>query len=167
MTGVQTCALPICSGFRSNSELGRLGVAFDHMAAALEERNLERDREAAERHRLMEQIDHERASLAGIVTSMSQGVVMVGPAETVSYASVRAGALLGIKSEALVGLHVDEALALIREANLVDRAAVPTWREIRVGISDYPSIEISYKTTPPRDLRLDFFPVTEIGRAHV
>jgi signal transduction histidine kinase len=144
-------------------ELGQLGRAFDDMAASLEARSAERLRAESERGQLLEEIERERATLSGILASMSQGVIMVEPNSKVSYCSARAGGLLGIHPELVVGRSVDGVLAHARTTWDLDESVLPDWERLRMMVPHSPTFELSIPGPPPRDLSFDVFAVAEQG----
>jgi signal transduction histidine kinase/HAMP domain-containing protein len=145
------------------SELGQLGRAFDDMATSLELRSAERRRAADERAQLLEEIERERATLAGILASMSQGVIMVEPNSKVSYCSIRAGDLLGVHSDLVVGRSVDGLIAQARATWGIDEDVLPDWERLQATVPGSPAFELRLSGSPPRDLSFDVFAVAEAG----
>ncbi|GEM_PF-4490844 len=145
------------SGLHDSGELGQLGRAFDDMASALQQRSAERQRAEQERSQLLEAIDRERATLASILASMSQGVIVVEPNEHIGYCSTRAGALLGLRPESIIGRPVDEVLAEVRRTWRLTDEALPDWPRLRTTQPAGAAFELNLPGPPPRDLSIDVF----------
>jgi PAS domain S-box-containing protein len=119
-------------------------LAWEH--AVLYERSDERLREVArENERLYQQATAEKQTLAAIMHSMSDGLILTGVDGVVLYANRGAGAMSGLPTAALAGGHIDrvhEALRVrARDAagydRLLDRARrgeITTWLlEVEAG----------------------------------
>jgi signal transduction histidine kinase len=141
------------------SELGELGRAFDDMAGSLQRRNAEGQRAEAERSELLDEIDQERATLAGILGSMNQGAIMIQADGRVRYCSARAAALLGREPANVVGVHANELIANVRAWAGLDAAVLPDLEDLRAMLPGSPTFELSVPGTPPHDLSIDLFTV--------
>src|SRR5579883_549692 len=142
---------------------GQLGRAFDEMASSLQQRSADRRRAEAERNQLIEELEREKATLAGMLTSMSQGVIMVEGDGRVSYCSARASSLLDVEPKAVVGSHVDDLLNGLRATAKLGSDALPDWQHIRLMLAGSPSFELSMPGIPPRDLTFDVYLVPMEG----
>jgi signal transduction histidine kinase len=121
------------------------------MATSLQARN-------EERSRLMEQVESERATFGSIVTSMTQGVIMVDHEDRVRYFSGLAGRLLHLDPTAWIDRPVDEALRVVAARADGAGAVIPAWEALRSRIGDYPTFDIAAGASS-QDLRLDCFPI--------
>ncbi|HEY7060479.1 MAG TPA: GAF domain-containing protein [Chloroflexota bacterium] len=125
----------------------------------------EQKRAEEERERLAAQIEQERAMLAAVMHSMSDGLIVLDAAGRIRYHNERALALVGVGPEPLVGQTAAEAFSRHRQI-FVDPAAA--WASLQQGLAhlaDLPTHEVSVLGPPRRDLQVQLFPVANVGGA--
>ena len=126
----------------------------------------------AERVRALEQLNRavqqERATLAALMESMRDGLVVADAAGAIRYCNARAGALLGSTAaggesvEAYVGGALRDALH--RASATPTPLAAPTGYTAPTAWPPRDAVdEVTLPGPPRRDLRLEWFPVGESG----
>ncbi len=116
-----------------------------------------------ERARLAAEIERERATLAAIMTSMSDGLVVLDAAGRVHYCNQQAAALLGVAPQEVVGLHAAEAFARYRHLFADPDTAWAAWQRSAACVTTHPTHEVRVAGPPPRDLLVQLFPVARVG----
>ncbi len=105
-----------------------------------------------------QQIEEERATLAAVMASMNDGLLVFGPSREVRYFNTRAGQLLGMDSDDL--LDGDANLALASAGRTEDSDAIrQAWQQVEEDPASLPSCELRIEGIQPRDLVLQFFAV--------
>jgi signal transduction histidine kinase len=103
--------------------------------------------------------------LAAVVSSMSDGLLVVDGAGSIRFCNERASTLLGLRPDVLLGLTAEEAIA---RHNRIFVDPAEAWAALRGGLArlaDLPTHEVSIVGPPRRDLRVQFFPVASVGGA--
>jgi PAS domain S-box-containing protein len=117
----------------------------------------ERKRFEAEQARLRDAVDRERATLAAVMASMSDGLIVTDTSGVIVYCNARVGDLLGVDTTALIGQSANDVLqppvpsedvpAEEAEAGSPEGASLPTY-------------EIAVVTPERRDVQVQLFAVT-------
>jgi PAS domain S-box-containing protein len=123
----------------------------------------DRKRAEEERERLAAEIEQERAMLAAVMTSMSDGLLVLDAAGRIRYHNARAMALVGAGPEPVLGLTADEAFNQHRQIFVDPEAAWAAVQHALAHLHDRPSHEVSVVGPPRRDLRVQFFPVASVA----
>ena len=155
----------------SGGEVGQLGRAFDEMAASrqgAEERiaslnaSLQRRIDARTRALTlaMETAQREHSTVASVLASMSDGVILMDAESRIRYCNARASELLGIDSVLAVGKTAEEVFDLIDHTFLDPASALASWSSSLNHAEKYPSFEVAIAGPPRRDIRVDLFPVS-------
>jgi PAS domain S-box-containing protein len=110
--------------------------------------------------RLLAEIESERATLAAIMASMSDGLLLIDASHRIRYANARLRELAGTDPDTLIGLHVDEAFAAVRERLADPAAAWSAWTQALTSGRERSSFEVSLLTPRRRDLFVECFQVT-------
>lgn len=141
-------------------EIGQLARSFDDMAESLQERS-------QERARLLSGIEEERATLAGVMAGMSQGVLVLDSERAVRYCNARAGNLLGLE---LVTLRDASIHAIIRQLSLSDSERVALQGQLEYTLDELGAaapVALEMPGPPCRSLLLEVFPLARTdGAAH-
>ncbi|MBI3967312.1 MAG: HAMP domain-containing protein [Chloroflexi bacterium] len=148
-----------------HSELNELARAFDDLAGSLQEQHLDRLRYDEERTRLLEAIERERNTLAGIMASMSQGLMLADPSGNGRYCNYRAASLMGLHPDSVLNAPVEDCFDRLREYAVDADNVLPAWRRALDLLSERPSFELGLAGPPRRDLLFDLFPVAESREA--
>ena len=123
----------------------------------------ERKRAEQEYARLAAEVERERATLATIMASMNDGLMVLDAMGQIRYYNDQALVLLGMPPQELLGQSVEEAFTLNREVFADPEAA---WAALEQGVArvaERPSYEVSLVGPPPRDLLTQLFPVAHIA----
>ncbi|HLH21158.1 MAG TPA: PAS domain-containing protein [Chloroflexota bacterium] len=120
-------------------------------------------RAEAERTRLAAEVELERATLAAIMSSMSDGLVVLDATGQIRYHNERARALIGAPAGSLLGQSVEAAFASVRQLFADPRAAWAAWEQGAARLAEQPTFEL--KTVGPlaREITLQFFPVADLS----
>ncbi len=160
---------------RTGNELELLAHEFNAMAARLEESHSSLQRQVAERTAHLEQalaalkeneerLQVERATLLSIMTSMTDGLVVLEPGGRIRYCNAQAAQLFHLESEDLVGQSIDE---------LIDRLAIridgqpangDLLRAALARVETRPCFEITLDSPlehVQRQLEIQLFPIAE------
>jgi PAS domain S-box-containing protein len=113
----------------------------------------------AERAQLLAAIEQERTTLTAVMASMSDGLVVIDAAHRIRYANARAGELMGLAAPLLLGASVEAAFEAIRPVFRDPAAAWAVWEQGATRIQEQPRFEVQVVGPPPRDVRIQFFPV--------
>jgi signal transduction histidine kinase len=137
----------------SSDELGQLGRAFNEMAADL--RDTIRHNQA-----LLAQVQNERATLARVMDSMSDGLIGLDGAQRIRFCNGRASELLRVDLGALLGRPLADGLAESRQFAVDPEGADAAYRRLLAEADQRPTAEVSMVGPPRVDLLLESFPVT-------
>jgi signal transduction histidine kinase/CheY-like chemotaxis protein len=141
-------------GSRRHDEIGDLGRAFDHMADQLQHT-------LGERTRLADAVERERATLAAVLASMTDGLLVFDRTGRVVYSNDPCGRLLGIDPQKLLGKDSEEWLGAL-DPWLQDPEATRTaWNDARSRPEEHPTFVLELSGPPRRDLRAQCFPVPD------
>ena len=149
------------------SEVAHLASVFGDMRERLATRTAERERAEQERLRLLLEIDRERTTLAGIMASMSDGLVVVNAAREIRYCNAQAAELLGVDARALLGRPAEAAFGVLRRS--LGRspdgsgATWPAWQQALDTFETRPRLELALDGPPRRDVSVQLFPVSVAG----
>jgi signal transduction histidine kinase len=164
---------------RGPAELAELAHTFDTMADALQARQCDVDRAAAQvlmlnatlEQRVEERTqqvvaakelaERERATFAGVMASMSDGLILIDGTQRIRYCNARAGELMGLDVSELLGQTPQAALDLLGPRFVNPPAAHAAWYSALAQLDNRPSYELCLAGAPPRDLLLLLFPVAD------
>ncbi|MBI4491539.1 MAG: PAS domain S-box protein [Chloroflexi bacterium] len=121
----------------------------------------ERKRTEAERARLLEAVEGERAALAAVMASMSDGLAILDAGRQVRYCNARAAVLLGTGPQTLVGKSSEDAFALIRQTLADPEAGWAAWEQALARLDERPRFELELVGPPRRDILVQVFPVID------
>jgi PAS domain S-box-containing protein len=127
----------------------------------LQEYIAERKRAEEERVRLTLAIEQERATLAAVMASMSDGLLVLNAAHQVHYCNARVSEFLGINPALAVGQPIEKLVTETGQSMMGPEAAGSRWEQLLSHPHDLPSIEITTNGPPRRDLLVSAFPVTD------
>src|ERR671914_945956 len=127
----------------------------------LEEYIAERKRTEDERARLMMTIEQERATLAAVMASMSDGLLVLDAAHRVHYCNARVAEFLGINPTLAIGQPIEQIITETRQSMLDPGAANSRWENLLMDPHQLPSIEVTTNGPPQRSLLVSAFPVTD------
>jgi signal transduction histidine kinase len=120
----------------------------------------ERKRAEADRHRLAALVEHERATLASVLASMTDGLIQLGEDRRIVFCNARAAAMLGTNADTLTGRTASEVFALLR-SSLKDPQAV--LESVNADITDRPTYEAVFEGPPERHLLVQRFSIGGSG----
>jgi PAS domain S-box-containing protein len=123
----------------------------------------ESKRAEEERARLAAEIERERVTLATIMASLSDGLVVVDANGRIQYHNEQFLTLLGLPSQSLLGLTPEEAFAQIRGSLVEPMGVWAAWERARRRPETQPSFEVSVAGPPQRDLMVQLFPVADVA----
>jgi PAS domain S-box-containing protein len=112
-----------------------------------------------ERKQLLEQLEKDRSTLAGIVNNMSDGLLLLGHDRHITYCNQRAGELLSIDHTSVVGKPDVEAFAEV--AHLYERAPaiLASWEKSLARVDERPCLDLRVAGEPQPDIQMRLFPV--------
>jgi signal transduction histidine kinase len=145
------------------TEVGQLTTAVGEMRDRLAARTAERERAEEERDRLMAAIERERAMLARIMASMSDGLVVIDSAQVIRYCNARAGALVGVDSRLLLGRPTAEAFDTVRRSFVEPGAVSAAAGAAVAALAERPTFEVGIVGPPQRDVSVQLFPVADVA----
>ncbi|MBI3965109.1 MAG: PAS domain S-box protein [Chloroflexi bacterium] len=149
-----------------HEEAGAACTGFQGIARDIRERR----RAEAEQRRLLEQIEHERATLAAVTAGMSDGLALIDSSGALVYSNERAHTLLGLDPAALVAFlqAAEPARWATIERQLVDsQAARADWQRARHATETAVQFELGLVGPPRRDVLVDLFPVRDEGDGRI
>jgi PAS domain S-box-containing protein len=120
----------------------------------------DRKRTEEDHMRLAAEVEHERTTLASVLASMTDGLIIVDQDRRISFCNATAAALLGTTLEIVVGNTVADLFALQRSL-LVDPDGV--WEGVKSELPQRSSYEIVFKGPPQRHVLLQRFAIGETG----
>jgi PAS domain S-box-containing protein len=127
----------------------------------LQEYIAERKRIEGERARLTVAIEQERATLAAVMASMSDGLLVLDAAHQVHYCNARVGEFLGINPTLAIGQPIEQVITETKQSMLDPEAANSRWENLLTDPHQLPSIEVTTNGPPQRNLLVSAFPVTD------
>jgi signal transduction histidine kinase/CheY-like chemotaxis protein len=119
----------------------------------------DRERAEADRDRLSLALGRERATLASVIASMSEGLAILDADQIVRYANRPAGLVLGLGAGASLGFHVEQLIAQLASRLESPDEALGDWRRISASPEARGAFEVRLKSPVPRDVRIQIFPV--------
>lgn len=114
---------------------------------------------AEERERLAEAVDRERSTLATVMTSMSDGLLLVDADSRVRYCNRRAGELLGIDPSAAAGRPAEEIHAQISRDMADPSRLSDAWQHATANLHEHPTFDVTLAGPTARDLAVELFEV--------
>ncbi len=139
--------------------LACLGVLWLRMRAADSAAADEHLRAEADRDRLSLALGRERATLASVIASMSEGVAILDADRIVRYANRPAADVLGIDSGSTLGSHVEQVFGRLAAHLDSPEEALADWRRISADPEARGMFEVRLLNPSPRDIRIQVFPV--------
>jgi signal transduction histidine kinase len=121
----------------------------------------ERQRIEGERARLTVAIEQERATLAAVMASMSDGLLVLDAAHQVHYCNTRVGEFLGINPTLAIGQPIEQIITETKQPMLDPEAANSRWENLLTDPHQLPSIEVTINGPLRRNLLVSAFPVTD------
>jgi PAS domain S-box-containing protein len=121
----------------------------------------ERQRTEGERACLMATIEQERATLAAVMASMSDGLLVLDAAHRVHYCNTRVAEFLGINPSLAIGQPIEQIITETRQSMMDPEAANSRWENLLMDPHQFPSIEVTINGSSRRNLLVSAFPVTD------
>jgi signal transduction histidine kinase/ActR/RegA family two-component response regulator len=125
----------------------------DHRAAH------ERLRAEADRDRLSLALGRERATLASVIASMSEGLAILDADQIVRYANRPAATVLGVEPGSSMGIHVEQVIAELAGRLASPDEVLADWRRVSADPEARGALEVRFSGPAPRDLLVQIFPV--------
>lgn len=139
--------------------LGCLGALWLRIRAVDSHAADERQRAEADRDRLSVALGRERATLASIIASMSEGLAILDADRIVRYANRPAADLLGIAPGSTMGTHVEQVIGQLSARLAEPEQALEAWRRVDADPEAREMFEVRLLEPGPRDVRIQVFPV--------
>ncbi len=136
-----------------------LGMLWLRMRAADTAATDERLQAEADRDRLTVELGRERAALASVIASMSEGVAILDADRIVRFANRPAAELLGIEPGSTFGTHVEKVIGQLAERLDAPEDALVSWRRASADPEAREMFEVRLLHPGPRDIRVQVFPV--------
>jgi PAS domain S-box-containing protein len=127
----------------------------------LQEYIAERKHAEKERARLTATIEQERATLAAVMASMSDGLLVLDAAHWVHYCNARVGEFLEINPTLIIGQPIEKVIAETKQSIMNPEAANSRWENLLTDPHQLPSIEVTTNGSSQRNLLVSAFPVTD------
>jgi signal transduction histidine kinase len=105
----------------------------------------------------------ERATLAAVMASMSDGLLILGPDRKVRYCNPRVGELVGINCKTAIGRGADDCFAAIFRSAANPAAAWTAWEQASARVPERPWFEFDVVSPSPRIVACHLFPVETPG----
>jgi signal transduction histidine kinase/CheY-like chemotaxis protein len=119
----------------------------------------ERQRAEADRDRLSLALGRERATLASVIASMSEGLAILDADRIVRYANGPAATLLGTEPGSSLGLHVEDVIANLSARMEASGDVLREWRRVSADPEARGAFEVRFREPEPKDVRVQIFPV--------
>jgi signal transduction histidine kinase/CheY-like chemotaxis protein len=116
-------------------------------------------RAEADRDRLSLALGRERATLASVIASMSEGLAILDADRIVRYANRPAARLLGVEPGSSMGLHVEEVIGRLEPRLAAPNEVLADWRRVSADPDARGAFDVQFHGPGPRDLRIQVFPV--------
>jgi signal transduction histidine kinase/CheY-like chemotaxis protein len=129
-------------------DLSVLGVLADQAALSIEAR------------RLLEESARERSTLAAVMASMHEGLLVMDNDRIVRYCNARTEELLGVARDRLLGTDSRSALATVRHRLMDGSAVISAWKRALRSADGRSTLDIEL-TAPPRNVQAAVFPVSD------
>jgi PAS domain S-box-containing protein len=129
-------------------DLAVLGVLADQAALAIQGRQL------------LEESARERSTLAAIMSSMHEGLVVMDEDTVIRYCNSRTAELLGIDQRTLLGTQAKLALALVQARMVAADSVIAQWRRALSNPEIHATLEIEL-SGPSRSLQAEVFAVAD------
>jgi signal transduction histidine kinase/CheY-like chemotaxis protein len=139
--------------------LACLGILWLRIRAVDSAAADERQQAAADRDRLSVALGRERATLASVIASMSEGLAILDADRIVRYANRPAADLLAIEPGSTLGTHVEQVIGGLATRLSSPEEALADWRRISADPETRDMFEIRLLQPGPRDIRIQVFPV--------
>jgi signal transduction histidine kinase/CheY-like chemotaxis protein len=133
-------------------DLAVLGVLADQAALAIEGRML------------MEERARERSTLAAVMSSMHEGLLVMDDDLVIRYCNDRTTELLGIEPQTLIGKSLIEAFQPLRPRLVAAEAVNAEWNRALRNVESRPTLDYEL-TAPSRSLHAEVFPVVDASTA--
>lgn len=115
-----------------------------------------------ENRRLAEAVERERQTLAAVMSSMTEGLLVLDVAGHVRYCNAKAGELLETNPSTVAGTPFDGLLLGLGD-RLANSAVVrKALQEALIAVQQRPLLDLQLLGTPRRDLVAQVFPVTSL-----
>lgn len=119
----------------------------------------ERQRAEADRDRLSLALGRERATLASVVASMSEGLALLDADLICRYSNRPAATILGYEPGSSLGKHAEHVIAQMAEWLESPGKVLADWRRVTADPDARGELEIRFVGPVPRDVRIQVFPV--------
>ena len=119
----------------------------------------ERARAHADRDRLSVAVGRERATLASVIASMSEGLAILDADRIVRFANRPAAQMLGVEPGSTMGLHVEQVIGRLADRLASPSEAFAAWRRVSANPEAREAFEVRFLGPIPCDIRVQVFPV--------
>jgi signal transduction histidine kinase len=106
-------------------------------------------------------IEQERATLAAVMASMSDGLLVLDAAHQIHYCNAQVGEFLGINPTLAIGQPIEQIITETRQSMMDPEAANSRWENLLTDPHQFPSVEVTINGPPQRILLVSAFPVTD------
>ncbi|MBI3969375.1 MAG: PAS domain-containing protein, partial [Chloroflexi bacterium] len=138
-----------------------------HLERRVAERTAQLEAAVEDRLQLLDQIERDRATLAAVMAGMTDGLVVLTADGQIRYCNERAGILLGVESDQLIGQGLADGLASIRQSSIEPET---DWAALASAVAhpeDRATVELNLSGPPRRDVQAQFFPVSDVTGARL
>jgi signal transduction histidine kinase/ActR/RegA family two-component response regulator len=136
-----------------------LGVLWLRIRAGDRRAAEERQRAEADRDRLNLALGRERATLASVIASMSEGLAILDADRICRYSNRPAAHLLGLEPGSTLGTHAEQVIARLSERLESPARVLADWRRVTAEPEERGGFEMRFLGPSPRDVRVQVFPV--------
>jgi signal transduction histidine kinase len=116
---------------------------------------------------LAAKIERKRATLAAVMASMSDGLLVLDAAHQIRYCNPRAGEYLGIDPAPIVHQDIETVISRISAAEAEPDAMRATWQRLILHPEGAASVEIAVSGPPRRTLLVSVFSVADADGARL
>lgn len=119
----------------------------------------ERQRAEADRDRLSLALGRERATLASVIASMSEGLAILDADLICRYSNRPAANILGYEPGSSLGKHAEQVIGQMSDRLESPGKVLTDWRRITADPEAREAFEMRFLGPVPRDVRVQVFPV--------
>jgi signal transduction histidine kinase len=117
--------------------------------------------------RLIDDAEKGRATLDGVMNSMVDGLLLVDRRGKIAYANAVAQEMLDLPSGALLGSTIESVQQHISERAANWQQAAARLQNAASDLKNTPHVELALTAPTRRTLQLRFFPIFDVGGAHL
>ena len=117
---------------------------------------------AIESAKLLEESIRERSTLAAVMSSMHDGLLVMDSDGLVRYCNGMAAGLLGIDRDHLIGISAKDVFGRVQSRTVNAESVMGEWRRAMRDPEKHPSLEVEF-TGPARTVHVELFTVAKQG----